>query len=76
MRLTALLPPPPTPTTFILAVSTGAKEHRTVARRGRLCPRHPLRGGARRWAGPGRRMSAEAEEEEAADEAMAARSPR
>lgn len=27
MRLTALLPPPPTPTTLILAVSMGEKEH-------------------------------------------------
>ena len=48
MRLTALLPPPPTPTTFILAVSTGANEHRAVVRRGRLWSRHPLRGEARR----------------------------
>lgn len=29
MRLTALLPPPPTPTTFILADSTGANEQLT-----------------------------------------------
>lgn len=27
MRLTALLPPPPTPTTLIFAVSIGEKEH-------------------------------------------------
>lgn len=30
MRLTALLPPPPTPTTFILADSMGAKEQLTL----------------------------------------------
>ena len=75
MRLTALLPPPPTPTTFILAVSTGANEHRAVVRRGRLWSRHPLRGEARRWARPGRRTRAEAEEA-APHEAMATRSPR
>jgi hypothetical protein len=76
MRLTALLPPPPTPTTFIRAVSTGANEHRTVARRDRLWSRHPLRGGARRWPDPGRRKSAEAEEAAAADDAMATLSRR
>lgn len=35
MRLTALLPPPPTPTTLILAFSTGVKEHVTGPKRRR-----------------------------------------
>jgi hypothetical protein len=51
MRLTALLPPPPTPTTFILAVSTGANEkellQRTAAWRRRGWLRHPPRWGPR-----------------------------
>ena len=34
MRLTASLPPPPMPSTFILAVSTSANEHRTATWRG------------------------------------------
>lgn len=36
MRLTALLPPPPTPTTFILADSMGMNEQLTALEHGRL----------------------------------------
>lgn len=59
MRLTALLPPPPTPTTLILADSIGAKEQLTTPKRccfrkvHLLWWRHSLKGNVFWWNGVG-----------------------